>query len=127
MRENASILVKKRGPAGLFFRLGRRGTAAAGIAQVFEELRTGVDHQHIALVAETAAIGFHAAVEVVELGILAECRRVGGGCLGIAVTAHPLGVTIGFGKNHFALAIGVSLDFFLVRRAGGTQFVGHAL
>jgi hypothetical protein len=50
----------------------RSAGAAAHSLEVFEEVRAGIHHHHVVTVLEAGAVGFQAAVELVELRILAE-------------------------------------------------------
>ena len=57
--------------------------------------------------AEGAAIGFHRAVERVELGVLLEGLRVDGRGLRVALALDLLGIAVRVGEDHLALALGV--------------------
>ena len=91
---NAAHRSPRTGPAVSRRRL--LSAAAAGrILQVLEEVRTRVEHQDVALVAEALAIRLEAAVEGVELGVLLERAGVDRRRLGIALALDALRVAIG--------------------------------
>src|SRR5205085_10539984 len=94
------------------------GGADARVLEILEEFRIRVHHHQIATVLETGAIRFEATIELVKLGIPAECLRIDLRRLGIALTAHIFRVTIGFSQNHRALLVGIGTNFFRLGKSG---------
>src|SRR5690606_32709789 len=81
-----------------------------GLLEVAEEFTARIQHQHVALVGEAAAIGLQATVEGIELAILAVSLGINGRRLGIAITSYFFRLTIGFGQKHALLAVGVGTN-----------------
>src|SRR5690606_28542282 len=105
----------------------RSATAAARAFHVLEELRRGIDHGQVLLVAEAAAISHHAAPELGELRITAKRLGVNRCRATVTLALQLLRIAIGLGQNDLTLAIGISTDLLALRSAGGAQFVGYAL
>src|SRR4029077_4125126 len=95
--------------------------------EVLEELRIGVEHQHIALVLEARAVGVEAAVEGVELRVLAERPGVDGRGLGVAVALDALRVAVRLGDDHLALAVRARADLLSLRESFRAQLLRDAL
>src|SRR5262249_32973258 len=87
-----------------------RTRGVSGSLHELEEFRRRVDHEHVGTSTETGAIGLETAIEVEELGTLAEGSRIDGRRLGITLALDLLRVAIGFGEQHLALSIGIRAD-----------------
>src|SRR5690606_20085401 len=83
-----------------------RSLSPAGLVQVPEELVVGLDHEDVPGPVERVDAGVDAAVERVELRVLAVGLGVNGGGTGVALAAHLLRLPGGVGDDHGALAIG---------------------
>src|SRR5262245_50660890 len=83
--------------------------AAAGL-EVLEELRIGLEYEDIAPAAEARFVGFEAAVEGVELGILLVGLGVDGRRLAIAFALDALRLAVGLRDDHFALLVRFRAD-----------------
>src|SRR5690606_35555337 len=73
---------------GLF----QRGAHAA--LQKLEEVAVGLQHEHVLLATDGGPVGLHAAVELVEVGVLTESQRVNFGGPSVAGAADALGIAI---------------------------------
>src|SRR5438067_1024380 len=94
-----SLRVQKTATRLLRGRAWRR-VARAGLLEVLEEIGTRVEHHQIALVAECRLVRFQAAIERVELGILAVRLRVDRRRFRIAVALDLLRLTVCVGEDH---------------------------
>src|SRR3990167_3971795 len=83
-----------------------------GLFQITEEVTARIEHQHITLIREALTISLQAAIERVELLILAIRLGVDGRCLGIAIAAQLFRLAVGISQQHAALTIGVGTNTF---------------
>ena len=92
------------GRCGLATRRSRRRFRPLEVA---EEVGLRVQDQHVGAVGKRGAIGFQTAIEAGELGVATEGLGVEAAGLGITGAPLVLGVTIGLGNQHLALAVGI--------------------
>src|SRR5690606_21504010 len=89
--------------------------------QESEKLAVRLEDEDVALTANRLAIRQHAAVEAIELGILAVGPSVDLRGSRVAVTANPFGLPIGLGQNDLALPLRVGLDALGLLLAFGAE------
>src|SRR5690606_34287087 len=92
----------------------RNACASAGAAalQVAEEVAVRLQHQQVLLGGQGFPVGLQAAVETEELRIAVAGAGINRGRPGITLTTDALGITVGFGQQYGAGAIGFSANLF---------------
>src|SRR5262249_26251791 len=95
--------------------------------EIPEELRIGIEHEDIALVLEARAVSVEAAIEGVELRILAERLGVDrrGFCVALALGA--LGVAVCLGDDHLAVPVRLCTDLLRLGEALRAELRRNAL
>src|SRR4051812_37071922 len=90
-------------------------SALARISQVLEEIGGRLEDEDVAALVEARLVRVQAAVERIELRVLAEGFAVHGGGALIALAFHCLRLLVGIGDDDLALAIRLGADLFRLR------------
>src|SRR6478736_3298703 len=102
-----------------------RGLLLTG-TEIAQILGIRIEHHHRVPVGHGGPVGLQAAVEGIELRILAIGDAADLRGPAVAFAAHGLGIALGVGKEHLPLALGLRADALGRLLALGAQLVRHA-